>query len=84
MAAVAADALRSLRTSGLPEARELSTGDYDELNVSQAVAVVKELADPPDIHSVVAYVKAHKNRHGVVSAARTRLAAIAREVADLI
>ncbi|MBF6340891.1 ferritin-like domain-containing protein [Nocardia abscessus] len=80
----AADALRSIRTSGVPEPRELPIGDYDELNVSQAVAAVKELTDPADIRAIVAYEEAHKNRHGVVSAAQTRLAAIAQEVAGLI
>jgi hypothetical protein len=29
---------------------------------------------------VLAYEEAHKNRHGVVSAAQTRLAAIAQDV----
>ncbi|MDE1675080.1 ferritin-like domain-containing protein [Nocardia gipuzkoensis] len=80
----AADALRSIRTSGVPEVRELPIGDYDELNVSQAVAVVKELTDPADIRAIVAYEEAHKNRHGVVSAAQTRLAAIAQRVAGLV
>ncbi|WP_181725394.1 ferritin-like domain-containing protein [Nocardia gipuzkoensis] len=81
----AADALRSFRTStGVLEPEELPVGDYDELNVSQAVAAVKDLTDPADIRAIVAYEEAHKNRHGVVSAAQTRLAAIAQEVAGLI
>ncbi|WP_280496852.1 ferritin-like domain-containing protein [Nocardia asiatica] len=80
----AADALRSFRTStGVLEPDELPVGDYDELNVSQAVAAVKDLSDPADIRAIVAYEEAHKNRHGVVSAAQTRLAAIAQEVAGL-
>ncbi|MGY2092775.1 ferritin-like domain-containing protein [Nocardia gipuzkoensis] len=80
----AADAFRSFRTStGVLEPDELPVGDYDELNVSQAVAAVKELTDPADIRAIVAYEEAHKNRHGVVSAAQTRLAAIAQEVAGL-
>ncbi|MFE7747359.1 ferritin-like domain-containing protein [Nocardia sp. NPDC057455] len=80
----AADALRSIRTStGVLEPEELPISDYDELNVSQAVAEVKELTDPADIRAIVAYEEAHKNRHGVVSAAQTRLAAIAQEVAGL-
>ncbi|MGW4094876.1 ferritin-like domain-containing protein [Nocardia sp. NPDC004750] len=81
---IAADALRSIRTStGVLEPDELPVGDYDELNVSRAVAAVKELTDPADIRAIVAYEEAHKNRHGVVSAAQTRLAAIAQEVAGL-
>ncbi|UAK31741.1 ferritin-like domain-containing protein [Nocardia asteroides] len=80
----AADALRSIRTTtGVLEPDELPIGDYDELNVSQAVAAVKDLSDPADIRSIVAYEEAHKNRHGVVSAAQTRLAAIAQEIAGI-
>ncbi|SUA47971.1 Uncharacterised protein [Nocardia africana] len=51
--------------------------------MSQAVAAVKELTEPAEIRAIVAYEEAHKNRHGVVSAAQTRLAAIAQEVAGL-
>jgi hypothetical protein len=83
-AETAADALRSIRSStGVLEPGELPIDDYDELNVSQAVAEVKELTDPADIRTIVTYEEAHKNRHGVVSAAQTRLAAIAQEVAGL-
>ncbi|MEV0108255.1 ferritin-like domain-containing protein [Nocardia sp. NPDC050799] len=80
----AADAFRSIRTTtGVLEPDELPIDDYDELNVSQAVAEVKELTDPADIRAIVAYEEAHKNRHGVVSAAQTRVAAIAQEIAGL-
>lgn len=77
--------MRSIRTTtGVLEPDELPVGDYDELNVSQAVAAVKDLTDPADIRAIIAYEEAHKDRHGVVSAAQTRLAAIAQEVAGLI
>ncbi|WP_329408207.1 ferritin-like domain-containing protein [Nocardia vinacea] len=80
----AADALHSMRAAtGVLEPGELPIADYDELNVSQAVAAVKELTDPADIRSILAYEEATKNRHGVVSAAQTRLAAIAQEVTGL-
>ncbi|MFC0453911.1 hypothetical protein [Rhodococcus jostii] len=79
-----ADALHSARAAGgVLEADELPIADYDELNVSQAVAAVKELIDPSDVRTVVAYEEAHKDRHGVVSAAQTRLAGIAQEVAGI-
>jgi len=55
--------------------------DYTELNVSGAVAAVKELTIPADIR-ITAHEEANKNRHGVVSAAQTRLA-IAQEVAGI-
>jgi hypothetical protein len=44
------------------------------------VAAIKELTTPADVRTVVAYEEAHKNRHGVVSAGQTRLAAIAKDV----
>ncbi len=76
-----AEALHRVRTaSGVLTADELPIEGYDTLNVSSAVAAVKELTEASDIRAVVAYEEAHKNRHGVVSAAQTRLAAIAQEV----
>jgi hypothetical protein len=41
------------------------------------------LTDPADVRAIVAYEEANKNRHGVVSAAQTRLAAIAKDVAGI-
>lgn len=76
-----AGTLHRVRTaSGVLTADELPIEDYDTLNVSSAVAAVKELTEASDIRAVVAYEEAHKNRHGVVSAAQTRLAAIAQDV----
>lgn len=83
-ATAVAKAIHSARTTaGVFEPGELPIGDYDDLTVPQAVAAVKDLTDPADIRAAVAYEEAHKNRHGVVSAAQTRLAAIAQEVAGI-
>ncbi|WP_433489975.1 ferritin-like domain-containing protein [Nocardia grenadensis] len=83
-AGTAAASLHSVRAAtGVLEPGELPIADYDRLNVSRAVAAVKELTDPADIRAVVAYEEAHKKRHGVVSAAQTRLAVIAKEAAGL-
>lgn len=80
----AAERLHSLRSAtGVLDAGELPIADYDELNVGQAVAEVKKLTDPNDVRAVTAYEEANKNRQGVVSAAQTRLAAIAQEVTGL-
>ena len=77
----AADVLHSLRTAaGVVASDELPIADYDELNVSSAVAAVKDLTDPADIRAIIAYEEQHKNRSSVVSAAQTRVADIAREV----
>ena len=40
-------------------------------------------ADGLDVRAILAYEEAHKNRHGVVSAAQTRVAAIAQEVVGI-
>ncbi len=80
----AADALHSVRTAtGVLDPDELPISDYTELNVSQAVAAVKDLDEPADIRAIIAFEEAHKNRQGVVSAAQTRLADIAKDVVGI-
>lgn len=80
----AADALHSVRAAnGALTPEELPVLDYDDLNVGQTVGAVKELTRPADIRAIIAYEELHKNRQGVVSAAQTRLAAIAKEVVGI-
>ncbi|WP_422743729.1 ferritin-like domain-containing protein [Mycobacterium sp. WMMD1722] len=80
----AADALHTARSrAGVVDSSELPIADYDDLTVADAVAAVKDLTDASDIRTVVAYEEAHKNRSRVVSAAQTRLAAIAQEVVGI-
>ena len=77
----AADALHSTRAgAGVLQANELPIPNYDDLNVSDAVAAVKELSNPGDVRAILAYEEENKNRQRVVSAAQTRVAAIAQEV----
>jgi ferritin-like metal-binding protein YciE len=77
----AADAIHSVRTAtGALGVDELPIAEYDDLNVNQAVAAVKELDAPADIRAIITYEEAHKDRHGIVSAAQTRIAAIAQEI----
>jgi ferritin-like metal-binding protein YciE len=77
----AADAIHSVRTAtGTLSADELPVTEYDDLNVNEAVAAVKDLDAPADIRAIITYEEAHKNRHGIVSAAQTRIAAIAQEI----
>jgi hypothetical protein len=79
-----ANALHSARTAvGVLDADELPIADYDELNVSDAVAAVKDLTSPSDVRAIIAYEEANKNRQRVVSAAQTRVAAIAQEVVGI-
>ena len=69
--------------AGVLEADELPIPDYDALNVSEAVAAIKELTVPSDVRAILAYEEAHKDRQGVVSAAQARVAAIAQEVVGI-
>ncbi len=80
----AADAIHSARrVTGVLDPDELPIGDYDELNQSDAVAAIKDLTEAPDVRAIIAYEEAHKNRQRVVSAAQTRVAAIAQEVVGI-
>ncbi|KIQ19256.1 hypothetical protein [Rhodococcus sp. MEB064] len=79
-----ADAIHRTRAAGgTLDEQELPIDDYDSLNVSAAVAEIKELTDPSDLRTVVAYEERNKNRHSVVSAAQTRLAALAKDIVGI-
>ena len=79
-----ADALHNARVStGVLAAEELPIEGYDELNLNEAVAAVKDLEAPSDIRAIIAYEEANKNRQRLVSAAQTRVAEIAQEVVGL-
>jgi hypothetical protein len=80
----AADVLHSGRASvGVLDASELPIRDYDDLNVNDAVAAIRDLTVPNDVRVIIAYEEAHKNRQRIVSAAQTRVAAIAQEVVGI-
>ena len=80
----AAEAIHAAReAAGIVDAEDLPIADYDDLNVGDAATAVKELRDPADIRAIIAYEEAHKGRARVVSAAQTRLAAIAQEVVGI-
>jgi len=80
----AADVLHSVRSAtGVLDSSELPIAGFDELNVSQAVAAVKDLTDTSDVRAVLAYEEANKQRQGVISAAQTRVAQIAQEVVGI-
>jgi hypothetical protein len=51
--------------------------------VAEAVTAIKELTTPADVRAILAYEEAHKDRQGVVSAAQTRVAAIAQQVVNI-
>ena len=51
--------------------------DYD------AIAAIRKLTEVEDVRTVIAFEEAHKGRSSVVSAAQTRIAAIAKQVAGV-
>ncbi len=64
---------------GVLDASELPVKRYDELSQAEAIAAVKKLESAADIRAVVAFEEQHKDRSSVVSAAQTRVAALAKE-----
>jgi hypothetical protein len=82
-AAQTADVLHETR-QGLEtvSASELPIDEYDGLNQQDAIRRIKELNDGADVRTIVAYEESHRNRSSVVSAAQTRVAAIAQELVD--
>lgn len=76
----AAKAAKSAREElGDVSADELPIKNYDDLSVGDAVKAIKGLKTPHDIHVVIHYEEAHKDRSNVASAAQTRLAELAKE-----
>jgi hypothetical protein len=76
----AAKAAKATREElGDVSAAELPIKNYDDLSVADAVKAVKGLKTPKDLHVVIHYEEAHKNRSSVVSATQTRLAELAKE-----
>src|SRR4051812_30907926 len=76
----AATSAKSAREElGDVSADELPIKNYDDLSVADAVKAVKGLKAPKDLHVVIHYEEANKNRSSVVSATQTRLAELAKE-----
>jgi hypothetical protein len=76
----AAKAAKSAREElGDVSAAELPIKNYDNLTVADAIKAIKGLKTPNDIHVVIHYEEAHKDRSNVVSAAQTRLADLAKD-----
>lgn len=79
-----ATAVRDTRRNlGTLDASELPIRGYDELTVPDAIAAVRDLDDAEDVSAIIAYEENHKNRSGLVSAAQTHVATLAKDVADV-
>ena len=80
----AATAVHEARTRlGALQASELPIADYDQLSASAAANAVKQLGKVDDLNKVIHYEEANRNRHSVVSAAQTRHAVLAQEIAGI-
>lgn len=80
----AADALHETRANvGALQAGELPVKNYDNLTTTAAVAAIRKLTEVEDVRAIMAYEEAHKGRGSVASAAQTRVAAIAKQVAGV-
>ncbi|OJY40978.1 MULTISPECIES: ferritin-like domain-containing protein [unclassified Pseudonocardia] len=71
------------RNLGTLTVEELPIANYEELTVQNAIAAIRELSEPDDINAVLAFEEKHKDRTGVVSAAQTRYAAVAKDAAGI-
>ena len=79
-----ADAVRETRADlGSLKASELPIKHYEEMTAQNAIAALRELTTPEDLNTMIAFERSHKNRSGVISAAQTRYAAIAKNAAGV-
>ncbi|MCY7341710.1 MAG: ferritin-like domain-containing protein [Pseudonocardia sp.] len=79
-----AGALHQTRTDlGTLTAAELPVKDYEEMTTPSAIAAIRRLSTADDLRAMVAFEENHKNRSGVVSAAQTRYAGVAKNAAEL-
>ena len=67
------------RDLGVLSASELPIKRYEELSQPDAIAAIKKLQTAGDVRAVIAFEEQNKNRSSVVSAAQTRVAAIAKD-----
>jgi hypothetical protein len=69
--------LGGLKTAEVPIKR------YEEMTAQEAIAALRKLSDPNELNAVIRFEESHKNRSGVISAAQTRFAAVAKDVAGI-
>jgi hypothetical protein len=64
---------------GTIAASELPIKHYEEMSAQNAIAAIRELTDPDALRTLIAFEESHKNRSGVISAAQTHYAAVAKD-----
>ena len=77
-----ADALHGTRAElGALKAAELPIKHYEEMTAQESIAALRKLSDPDELNAMIRFEESHKKRSGVISAAQTRYAAIAKDSA---
>jgi hypothetical protein len=77
-----AEAVHATRAElGSLTAKELPIKGFEELSAQGAAAAIRELTDPDEVSTMLAFEERNRNRAGVVSAARSRFAALAKDAA---
>jgi hypothetical protein len=66
---------------GALKAAELPIKHYEEMTAQQVIAALRALSDPDELNAMIRFEESHKNRAGVISAAQTRYAAVAKDIA---
>jgi hypothetical protein len=61
------------------KASELPIPHYEEMTAQSAIAALRELTTPSDVNVMIAFERGRKNRSGVIAAAQTRYAALAKD-----
>jgi bacterioferritin (cytochrome b1) len=70
------------KAGALTEA-ELPIKNYDQMAQSRAIAAIRKLTETEDVRVLIDYEQANKGRSSVISAAQTRFAALAKDVAGI-
>jgi hypothetical protein len=79
-----ADAIHETRAVlGTLKASELPIKHYEEMTAQDAIAALRKLSDPDELNVMIRFEESHKNRSGVISAAQTRYAAVAKDHAGI-
>lgn len=59
-------------------AKELPIQHYEEMSAQRAIAAIRTLTEPDEVRVVIAFEESHKNREGVLGAARAHETTVAR------
>jgi hypothetical protein len=79
-----ADMVHGTRTDlGSLKASELPIEHYEEMTAQSAIAALRALTSPADLTVMIAFEENHKSRSGVIAAAQTHYASIARNTAGV-